>query len=208
MDKRTAHRWPLLITITVGAFLALGSFWLVQVMQRGDDPLDPSAAGNEPDSIVEKFSFVRMTPEGKPRYLFYGAKLTHRPLGDVSEVEQPMLQSMAPGQATMTIKSQKALIRHEENTVDLLGKVDIHRPPTPDARELRMKTEALTVFPDEDRMESDRRVDMALGAATITGVGMKANNATRQVEFASRGQIIVPPKAARRAAPNSPITGQ
>ena len=197
MDKRTAHRWPLLITITIGVFLALGSFWLLQIMERGDNQIDQAAAGDEPDYIVEKFSFVRMTPEGKPRYLFYGAKLTHRPLGDVSEVEQPMLQSMTPGQATMTIKSQKAHIRHEENTVDLLGKVDVHRPAAGAARELRMKTEALTVLPDEDRMESAVRVDMALGAATISGVGMKANNATRQVQFGGRGQIIVPPKAAR-----------
>jgi lipopolysaccharide export system protein LptC len=197
MDKRTAHRWPLLLTITAGTFFALGSFWLVQVMQRDDNQIDQAAAGNEPDYIVEKFSFVRMTPEGQPRYLFYGAKLTHRPLGDVSDVEQPMLQNMAPGLQPMTIKSQKALIRHQDNQVDLLGKVDIHRPPSPGTRELHMQTEALTVFPDEERMQSNVRVDMALGAATITGVGMKANNATRQIQFAQRGQIIVPPKAAR-----------
>ncbi len=197
MDKRTAHRWPLLLSITAGVFFALGSFWLLQVMQRDDASIYPDAPGNEPDYIVEKFSFVRMTPEGTPRYLFYGAKLTHRPLGDVSDVEQPMLQSMAPGQPPMTIKSLKARIRHQENQVDLLGKVDIHRPASPGTRLLHMKTEALTVFPDEDRMASNARVDMALGAATITGVGMQANNATRQVRFASRGQIIIPPKAAR-----------
>lgn len=197
MDKRTAHRWPLLITITVGIFLALGSFWLLQVMERGDGQIDPAAAGNEPDYIVEKFSFVRMTPEGAPRYLFSGARLAHRPLSDVSEVDQPILLSMAPGQPPMTIKSQTAQIRHQQNEVDLLGKVDVRRPQSPTTRELHMKTEALTVFPDEERMESKLRVDMVLGAATITGTGMKANNATRQVQFASRGQIIVPPKAAR-----------
>jgi lipopolysaccharide export system protein LptC len=196
-DKRTAHRWPLLISITVGIFLAFGSFWLLQVMERGDGQIDPAAAGNEPDYIVEKFSFVRMTPEGKPRYLFYGAKLTHVPLGDVSQVEQPMLQSMTPGLPVMTVKSNTARIRHADNEVDLMGKVDVFRPASPDSRLLRMKTEALTVFPDEERMESSLRVDMALGANTITGVGMKANNATRQVQFASRGQIIVPPKGAR-----------
>ncbi len=197
MDKRTAHRWPLLLTITAGTFFALGSFWLVQVMQRDDNQLDQANAGNEPDYIVEKFSFVRMTPEGQPRYLFQGAKLTHRPLGDVSDVEQPLLQNMTPGQPPMTIKSDKALIRHQDNQVDLLGKVDVDRPASPATRALRMKTEALTVFPDEERMQSKVRVDMALGAATITGVGMKANNATRQVEFAQRGQIIIPPKSAR-----------
>ena len=197
MDKRTAHRWPLLVTITLGIFFALGSFWLLQVMQRGDGKIDAADAGNEPDYIVEKFSFVRMTPEGKPRYLFYGAKLTHRPLGDISDVERPMLQSMTPGQVPMTVKANTARLRHAENQVDLVGKVDVFRPASLDTRQLHMTTEALTVFPDEERMQSNARVDMALGAATISGVGMKANNATRQVQFASRGQIVVPPKAAR-----------
>ena len=197
MDKRTAHRWPLLVTITLGIFFALGSFWLLQIMQRGDGKIDAADAGNEPDYIVEKFSFVRMTPEGKPRYLFYGAKLTHRPLGDISDVERPMLQSMTPGQMPMTVKANTARLRHAENQVDLVGKVDVFRPASLDTRQLHMTTEALTVFPDEERMQSNARVDMALGAATISGVGMKANNATRQVQFASRGQIVVPPKAAR-----------
>ena len=197
MDKRTAHRWPLLVTITLGFFFALGSFWLLQIMQRGDGKIDAADAGNEPDYIVEKFSFVRMTPEGKPRYLFYGAKLTHRPLGDISDVERPMLQSMTPGQMPMTVKANTARLRHAENQVDLVGKVDVFRPASLDTRQLHMTTEALTVFPDEERMQSNARVDMALGAATISGVGMKANNATRQVQFASRGQIVVPPKAAR-----------
>lgn len=199
MDKRTAHRWPLLITITVGLFFALGSFWLVQVMQRGDGQIGPAAASNEPDYIVEKFSFVRMTPEGKPRYLFYGAKLTHRPLGDVSDVEQPILRSMAPGQALMTVKANGARIRHAENQVDLAGKVDVYRPAFAATHLMHMTTDSLTVFPDEDRMQSSERVDMVLGANTITGVGMKANNAARQLQFASRGQIVIPPRAARHA---------
>jgi lipopolysaccharide export system protein LptC len=198
MDKRTAHRWPLLITITVGVFLAFGTFWLADVMQRTDEQLDAQAAGNEPDYIIEKFSFVRMTPDGKPRYLLYGDKLMHRPLGDVSDVSAPLLQNMAPGQAPMTIKAQSARILHQQKQVDLQGKVEISRPGSDTARALHMRTEALTVFPDEERMQTSARVDMALGASTISGVGMQANNATRQLAFSSRGQIVIPPKAARQ----------
>jgi len=194
---RTAHRWRLLATIVAGVFLACGSFWLLQVMQRDDDQT-AVASKNEPDYIVEKFSFVRMTPEGQPRYLFYGAKLTHRPVNDVSDVERPMMRNMTPGQAPMTIQANSGRIRHAENQVDLLGRVEIDRPQSAAAKSLRIKTEALTVFPDEERMTSDKRVQMTLGATTITGTGMQANNATRQLDFASRGQIIYPPKAARQ----------
>jgi lipopolysaccharide export system protein LptC len=197
--QRTAHRWRLLLTILVGIFLACGSFWLLQLMLRSDQDLAAEANKNEPDYIVEKFSFVRMTPEGKPRYLFYGAKLTHRPFDDVSDVEQPIMQNLTPGLPPMTINAKRARIRHAQSQVDLLGNVDIYRPPSPMARGMRLKTEALTIFPDEDRMQSDQNVQMVVGATTIIGTGMRANNATRQLEIAGRGRIIVPPKSARNA---------
>lgn len=197
LKQRTAHRWRLLATIIVGTFLAFGSLWLLQVMQRDDQQggFDPSQ--NEPDYIVEKFSFVRMTPEGKPRYLFYGAKLTHRPLGDVSEVELPIMQNMTPGEPTMTINARMARIRHQQNEVDLLGKVDILRPASPSLQYLRLQTDALTVYPDEDRMRSDKKVLMTMGDATVNGNGMEADNAAREIQFKGRGRIVVPPSTAR-----------
>lgn len=195
--QRTAHRWRLLLTILAGTFLAFGTFWLLQVMQRSDQDLSAAANRNEPDYIVEKFSLVRMTPEGKPRYLFYGAKLTHLPLDDISNVEQPIMQNMTPGEPPMTINARQARIYHGQDKVDLLGKVDIHRPPSATSGGLRLRTEELTVYPDEERMESSAKVHMNMGAATVVGTGMRANNATRQLEFTSRGQIIYPPKAAR-----------
>ena len=194
---RTAHRWRLLATILIGTFLAFGSFWLLQVMNRSDSDIGAAADLKEPDYIVEKFSFVRMSPEGKPRYLFYGAKLTHIPLDDASDVVQPIMQNMTPGQAPMTMNAKRARIYHGENKVDLLGQVDIQRPPSADSQGLRIKTEALTVFPDEERMQSDQKVLVTLGAATITGNGMRANNASRQLDLTGRGKIIYPPKAVR-----------
>ena len=194
---RTAHRWRLLATILIGTFLAFGSFWLLQVMNRSDADIGAGVDLKEPDYIVEKFSFVRMTPEGKPRYLFYGDKLTHIPLDDASDVVQPIMQNMTPGEATMTMTARRARIYHGENKVDLLGQVDINRPPSPTAQGMRVKTEALTVFPDEERMQSDRHVLVTLGAATISGTGMRANNASRQLDFTGRGKIIYPPKAVR-----------
>ncbi|MES2015205.1 MAG: LPS export ABC transporter periplasmic protein LptC [Pseudomonadota bacterium] len=196
-NTRTAHRWRLLLTLLVGVFIACGSFWLLQVMLRDDQVLDADVGKNEPDYIVEKFSFVRMTPEGQPRYLFYGAKLTHSPLDDVSDVEQPIMRNMSPEQPVMTINAMRARIRHLDNQVDLLGKVDINRPASKATQSLHLKTEALTVFPDEDRMQSDQKVQMTLGAATATATGMRANNATRQIDLAGRGQIVFPPRAAR-----------
>lgn len=193
--KRTAHRWRLLTIMMIATFLAFGSFWLVQVMENGDS--DPRLGGPtaEPDYIVENFSFVRMTEEGKPSYVVSGKRLAHTPLGDVSQVEAPVMQGMTPGRPRMTIVAKNAEIFHEEHRVELLGNVDIQRPATPTSEALRVQTQALTVLPDEEILKTTLPIEMQLGASTVRGTGMVANNATQKLHLASRGQIVYPPRA-------------
>jgi lipopolysaccharide export system protein LptC len=58
-----------------------------------------------------------------------------------------------------------------------------------------MTTQAMTVYTDEDRMETDQPVQIVQGGATITAQGMRANSATREVHLQGRGTIVLPPKA-------------
>jgi lipopolysaccharide export system protein LptC len=194
IHKRTAHRWRLTTIMMVAVVFALGSFWLVQVINRGELPGGGGAPKTEPDYIVEKFSFVRMTLTGKPRYIISGDKLTHRPEGDISDVDRPVVQNLSPVQQPMTMNAQRARIDHTNNVVDLAGKVDIQRAASPAAKRMTIKTEQLTVFPDEDRMTSDQAVVMTLGDASIRGVGMQADNAAQTVHFSKSGQIVLPPR--------------
>jgi lipopolysaccharide export system protein LptC len=190
--------------MVLGVFCAFGSFWLLQMMEN--DAADPRLGGamNEPDYIVEHFSFVRMTEQGKPSYVVSGKRLAHRPLGDVSEVEQPVVKSMTPGRPHMTVVANRGRIFHEEHRVDLLGNVDIQRPATPTSEALRVQTQALTVLTDEEIMKTDQPIHMQLGAATVRGTGMVANNVTQKLYLASRGQIVYPPRH-RRQAPGEAI---
>ncbi|WP_409268545.1 LPS export ABC transporter periplasmic protein LptC [Massilia sp. BHUDP2] len=196
--KRTAHRWKLLTIMMIATFCAFGSFWLVQVMEQEDAGARLGGPGDEPDYIVENFSFVRMTEEGKPSYVVSGKRLAHTPLNDVSQVEAPVMQGMTPGRPRMTIVANRAQLYHEEHRVELLGNVDIQRPATPTSEALRVQTQALTVLPDEEILKTDQAIEMQLGAATVTGTGMVANNATQKLHLASRGQIVYPPRAQRQ----------
>lgn len=192
--KRTAHRWRVGTTLIAGAVFALASFWLVQVINRGDFARGVDAPKTEPDYIVDNFSFVRMTPDGKPRYIVSGDKLTHRPEGDISDVDKPVVLNLSPVQQPMTMHAERARIDHAKNVVDLMGKVDIERAASPKAKRMTIKTEQLTMFPDEDRMTSEQAVVMTLGDASIRGVGMRADNAAQTVHFLKSGQIVVPPR--------------
>ncbi|MGB9110624.1 MAG: LPS export ABC transporter periplasmic protein LptC [Telluria sp.] len=196
VNKRTAHRWRLLALMLAGVFFTFGSFWLVQVM-RGDAGVHNVNVGDDPDYIIDNFSFVRMTETGQPRYVISGERLTHRPANNTSLIDKPVVQSMSAERPRMTITANTARVNQDQNQIDLSGNVDIVRPAGKTTQPLRIRTQALTFLPDEDIAKTDQPIEMQLGAASATGVGMLANNATQQLTLGGRGRIIYPPRSAR-----------
>lgn len=196
--KRTAHRWRLGAMLIAGVFMAAGSFWLVEVINRGEGFGSNNLLRSEPDYIVENFSVVKMTPEGKPRYIIAGDKLTHHPDSDTGDVIKPVVQSLSPPQPPMTMTSATGRIDQVKNIVDMNGNVVIERPGSPQGPHLRLKTEALTILTDEDKLRTDLPVEMVQDATVVTGVGMLADRAANQVDIYNRVHIIYPPQPSRR----------
>lgn len=193
--EKTAHRWRLGLTLTAGVLLACGSFWLVQLLNRSADDLRADLRANEPDYIIERFSAVRMSKDGKPSYIVSGDKLVHRPVGDISDIEQPEVRSMAEGRPPMDIHAARARVDENNSRVTLKDNVRVERAASGKSAEMVMTTQALTVYPDEDRMETDQPVQVVQGGTSMTAQGMRANNATREVHLQGRGSIVLPPKA-------------
>jgi lipopolysaccharide export system protein LptC len=194
MHKKTAYRWRLSAVLMAGVGFAIGSFWLLTIMQGNEADMHAAAMRNEPDYIVEKFSFVRMSDAGAPHYIFSGAKLTHRPVDDASDVEKPQLRAMNPGQPVMTISAKQARIMHADNVVHLQGNVSVERPSAPGVQNMTLTTEAMTILPDEDKMETDKAVNMVLGSNKMQGVGMQANNATQKMHLAAQSKMTLAPR--------------
>lgn len=174
-------------------FLAFGSFWLAQMMES-DTGLSADALKNEPDYIVEHFSVVRMSPSGQPRYIVSGEKLTHRPVDDTADIDKPLVQSIGEGVPPTTIRAKRARVDHGNTQVHLMGDVDIDRKATATTRAMRMRTQALTVYPEDDQMKTDQPVEMTSDGATLTGTGLFVDNTTRQVNVSSRVRIVYPPR--------------
>lgn len=195
--KRTSHRWQVGATIGVAILFALGSFWLVEVINRGDFAAN-NTSKSEPDYIVEGFSVVKMTTGGKPRYIVAGDKLIHHPDTDTADIERPVVQSLSPPLPPMTMTAVSGRIDQTKNIVDMMGNVVVERPAAPQSAHLRLKTEALTILTDEDKLRTDLAVEMLQDATVITGVGMLADRASGQIDIYNRAHLVYPPPPARR----------
>lgn len=194
-NQRIAHRFRLSIGMILVLLAALGSFYLLELMNRADEDIQADLKANEPDYIIEKFSFVRMSKEGKPSYIIAGDKLTHRPIDDSSEIDKPRVRSLSGETPPMDIQANSARVDEANSRVTLNGQVRIDRAAAPNAQSLHMTTEKLVIFPDEDRMETDQPVKMKLGESIAAANSMRANNATRQIHMEGNGTLLLPPRA-------------
>jgi lipopolysaccharide export system protein LptC len=192
--ERSAHRWRLTLTLTAAVLVACGSFWLVQLLNRSGDALQADLRANEPDYIIERFSSVRMGNDGKPSYIVSGDKLVHRPVDDSSEIDQPMVRNMGEGRPQTDMHAARARVDENNTRVILKDNVRVERAQAGKSAAMLLTTEAMTVYPDEDRMETDQPVHIVQGGSNITAQGMRANNATRELHLQGRGTIVAPPR--------------
>jgi lipopolysaccharide export system protein LptC len=193
MHRNAAQRARLAIFITLGALFALGSFWLVQVINGNGTGLQLERGSGESDYFVDGFSIVRMAPNGLPAYLVSGARLIHHPHDDSSDIEQPFVRKLTPGLPPTDMRAEHARVDQNNSRVVLTGNVRLDRPAAPGVKNLNLKTPALTVFPDADKMQTDQPVEILHGTARLTGTGMAADNGARQIDIAHKVRITYPP---------------
>ena len=196
MRRRTGNRYRMLLLLGLGIGLALGSFWLLEVMQKSAVGTQPIALNNEFDYYVDNFNFVRLSKTGEARYNIAGTRMIHRPLNDTYEITLPVVHSLSQTAPPLTMRSQRAMVEPNSSKIHMYEMVNADRPASASTDHFHLKTEYLLILPDDDVIQTDKPAELTLGTARLTGIGMYANNATREFRLAQRVHGIYPPRPA------------
>jgi lipopolysaccharide export system protein LptC len=178
-------RFRFLMTLFPLIVLALGSFWLSEVLRRTADDVIPNPERREPDFYVEKFSYIKMAKTGAARYHFTGEKLTHNPQDDSYDIVQPVVTNMGDAESPITMRAKRGRVNSDNSQVHLYDNVRLDRPATADSDAIHVRSEYLLVLPDDDVMKTDKPVEITMGQSKLTGTGMLANNAVRELKLTS-----------------------
>jgi lipopolysaccharide export system protein LptC len=100
----------------------------------------------------------------------------------------------------MVSSSNTANITNDSTEVHMHDNVVIDRPASATAQHFRLNTTYLLLLPDEDIMKTPEPVALKLGASTLNGVGMFANNATGEFRLSSNVKGLY--QSAKTAATN------
>lgn len=192
--RRAGNRYRMLLLLGLGIGLALGSFWLLEVIQKSAVNTAPNALKNEPDYYVENFNFVRMSKTGQARYNIAGTRMIHRPLDDTYEITLPVVHSLSQTAPPLAMRSQRAMVDPDSSKIHMYEMVNADRPASATTDHFHLKTEYLLILPDDDVIQTDKAAELTLGTARLTGIGMVANNATRTFRMAQRVRGTYPPR--------------
>lgn len=172
------------------AALAAATMWLEQAT-RGDEPRPTAAARQLPDFIGERIRLVRYDLSGAPQYELLADKITHFPLGDVSELDSPRLRYDTPD-GELRIRADWAESRNGGEVLELVGNVEVFREGVAGNPDLTLSSNTLTLWPDEQRAETNDPVVLTRGDSVARGNAMKADNLFGTLQLIGDASVLMP----------------
>jgi lipopolysaccharide export system protein LptC len=185
------------LLVLFAGLASLTSYWALEVV-RSQDADDNQKIRTRPDYWVENFNFVKVLPNGQNDYRIVGAKLVHYPNDDHADITLPVAANLNPARLPMTIRSERGVINHIANQakseIRLYEKVVLDRPKTEQSNHVQLNTDYLLIYPDKHTMETNLPITILSGATITTGIGMKANDETQQMEILNDVHSMIPPR--------------
>jgi lipopolysaccharide export system protein LptC len=160
-------------------------------------PPRPVAIVGPPRSSYEldNFTLHAFAEDGKLAFTMTAPHLARREGNDSLYVNAPKYFFVANDGSTWDGTSQYAWISSDNNTVKLIGKVDMRRPPTARIPEAEIHTADATVWTQDKRMASAAPSVIQEPGSILRGVGMKADFDTRSLDLLSDVHATLTPKS-------------
>ena len=181
MKTRVTHLLPLALM----GFLGVLTLWLQYAVREGTEG-EARSPGHDPDAIVENFTVQTLDASGKLQYTLSAPKMSHFADDGSGEVLYPRVVQVAADKADFVATANRGTISRQGEEAFLYGNVLILREATPQAPELRVRTEFLHVLAEKGILRSDQTVTISEGNTTLTGVGMVINKNKQQFTLQSQ----------------------
>ena len=157
----------------LGLFAAATS-WLVRIAQPPADAEEP-VASTSPDMIVDDFTLKRFDVEGQQQFVFSAVEMRHFEFPERTELSRPHLLFMGHD-APIEARAERGTASKDGDTLYLEGDVIVTRAALADRPAATLRTEALTVWPENERVAGTVPVIYEAGPNRITAGRFSADN--------------------------------
>lgn len=173
------------IAIVLLASLAGITYWYSQTTRLKNIATPVSKEG--PDFVANNVTLTQFDDTGRVTNRLHANDIRHFAVDDHSELTQPRLVSLRPGQPQAEVRAKSARVEGGGERVLLVGDVVVTRAPGRDGTAgMHLRTEKLLALPDQDRYTTDAAVEVDRGDSVVRSIGMDYDNVSRVVKFHSK----------------------
>ncbi len=174
-----------LFPVVVLTLLAGVSMWLDRVTQQ-EPAAKPDKTRHEVDFSADGLTLRRFDLTGKTQYVLVADSMVHFIDDESTELVRPRLNYLNRPEPVW-IESRFATVSKDGEVVVLIDDVFVRRAPHDDKPESTLRSEAMTVWPDDEKMRTDKPVTLTQGQTVITADRMESDNIVGEVRL--QGQV-------------------
>jgi lipopolysaccharide export system protein LptC len=194
------------VLILVG--LGMLSYFLAQQAERLARPSVARPVSHEPDYFVEQLRLLKANAAGDPAVRVEALHMRHYPDDRTIEFDQPNLVTLTDDRPAIRVTARTGRSPDTGEKVDLIGNVRIVRDATPEAAELVALTSTATVLLEEKVVWTDAPVRIEMGGDVLTGIGMRLDSQTRQLQVDSRVKGHIAPRERTEGSGQPPASSR
>lgn len=162
MFNRTAILFPLILA----AIMALITFWINKTVEQQGPKVDGSSR-HDPDYIMENFVTKQTDNTGSLSYILAAAKMTHYPDDDSTVLEKPKFTQYTADKPYTKIDGDRADVSSDGEEIEMVDNVIVVREAFAGNGEMRVLTDRLTLYPNQDLAKTERPVIIKQAPKTI-----------------------------------------
>ena len=174
-----------LFPVIVLTLLAGVSVWLDRVTQQGP-VAKTDTSRHEADFTADKITLHRFDPTGKVQYILVADSMVHYADDESSELKNPRLNYLNRPEPVW-VESRFATVNKDGSTVVLTDQVLVRRTAHAGKPESTLRTEQMTVWPEDEKMRADKPVTLTQGKTVINAERMESDNIIGEVRL--QGQV-------------------
>lgn len=193
---RTAwERAALYLPMLLMGLLALGTYWLVRSTPVFAPPPPDRPPRHEPDYFARQFSLKSFDASGRVRSEIVGAEARHYRDNDTLEIDQVRIRSFDEKGHVTVATADRTLTNSDASQVQLIGNALVVREAVGQAQpRMSIRSEVLFADLDNERVRTDKPVELTRGQDRVTADGMDYDNIEQVLQLSGRVRGVLMPR--------------
>ena len=201
--RHVGDKASMYLPVLIMGLLALGTWWLVRNAPK------PIAVGTEkvlqhdPDYFLKDFVIKNFEASGRLKSRLNGTTGEHFPDTDTLEIDDARMLSFTPDGRKTVGRSNRALSNGDGSEIQMFGQAVITREPMA-ARAgqkalpaMQLESEFLQIWPNEERVSTNKPVVMTRGSDKFTGDSMQYHHLDQILQMQGRVKGVIEPGKAK-----------